>query len=120
MKLTERGKVQQKKCKIDRFVVKSLVKSICKRFRNTENREKLNLKLDPQIEETLCNKRRNYIHQYKEVKEKLYPIFFFMSEQHLSIRSKISKHLKNFKFFLVFAGQKHISHAIRATKEQVH
>ena len=42
------------------------------------------------------------------------------SEQYLSTRSKTCMHLKNFKFFLVFAGQKQFSGTRRATSEQMH
>ena len=76
MKSTERGKLQKKNCKIDRSVVKSPPDPNCKRFRSTEKRANFKLKPDPQMGTIFLNKRRNYIHQYNEVKEKLYPISF--------------------------------------------
>ena len=53
-------------------------------------------------------------HQHKEVKEKLCPVSFIFLDM---FNSKIFMHLKNFKFFIVFAGHKHISGTGRATIE---
>ena len=37
-------------------------------------RENFRLQPDQQMKQTHSNKRRSYIHQYKEVKKKLHPI----------------------------------------------
>ena len=62
--------------KINPFVVKSLLESNCKCFRQSAIREKLNLKPETQLKKTHSNNECNYTHQYKEVKEKLYEVSF--------------------------------------------
>ena len=57
-------------------MVKSDLDSSCKRFRITAIGKKFKLKPGPQMKKTLPDKRGNYIHQYREVKEMLYPISF--------------------------------------------
>ena len=76
MNLTIRGLFQPRNCKNFPFVVKSIWESNCKRFRNTVIRENFNIKPDRQMKKTHSKKRRSYIYQHKEVKEKLYPFSF--------------------------------------------
>ena len=66
------------------------------------------------------DKRRNYIHQNNEEKEKLYPIPSLLSEQGLSTKAKKCVHLLIFNFFPFIAGQKRISGTRRVTNEQAH
>ena len=58
----------------DPFLIKSVLKSICKRFLKNEIREKFRKKPDIQLKETHSNNRGNYIYQYNEVNEKLQPV----------------------------------------------
>ena len=71
MKSTKRGIFQQKNYKNNPVVVKSVLDSNCKRFRDTAIRENFNLKTETQMKKTQFNNRGSYIHQYNEVKEKL-------------------------------------------------
>ena len=57
-------------------MLKSLLESNCKRFRQSAIRENFNLKSETQLNETHSNNGGNYNHQYIEVKEKLYQVSF--------------------------------------------
>ena len=76
MKLTKEA-IFQKIPKINPFVVKSLLESNCKGFRQSAIREKFNPKPEKQLQKTHSNNECNYTHQYKEVKGKLYEVSFF-------------------------------------------
>ena len=52
-------------------VVKSVLDSNCKRFRDIAMRENFNLKPETKMKKAHSNNRGNYTHQYNEVKEKL-------------------------------------------------
>ena len=65
-----------KKPKINPFVVKSLLESNCKCFRQFTIREKFNLNPETQLKKTHSNNECNHTHQCKEVKEKLYEVSF--------------------------------------------
>ena len=69
-KLTKRGIFQPKNSKKNAVVVRSVLDSNCKRFRDTALREKFNLKPKTEMKKTHSNNRGNYTHQYNEVKEK--------------------------------------------------
>ena len=56
---------------INPFVVKSLLESNCKRFRQSAIGQTVNLKHEQQLEKTHSNNGGNFTHQYEEVKEKL-------------------------------------------------
>ena len=71
MKSTKEAIFQQKKPKINPFVVKSILESNCKRFRKSAIRKNFNLKPGTQLKKTHSNNGGNYTHQYNEVKEKL-------------------------------------------------
>ena len=75
MKSTKKA-IFQKNPKINPFVVKSLLESNCKRFRQSAIRENFNLKLETQLKKTHSNNGGDYTHQYNEVKEKLYQVSF--------------------------------------------
>ena len=57
-------------------MLKSLLESNCKRFRQSAIRENFNLKSETQLNETHSNNGGNHTHQYDEVKEKLYQVSF--------------------------------------------
>ena len=57
-------------------MLKSLLESNCKRFRQSAIRENFNLKSETQLNETHSNNGGNYTHQYDEVKEKQYQVSF--------------------------------------------
>ena len=76
MKSTKRSIYQQKKTKINPFVIKSILESNCKRFRKSTVRENFRLKPETQMKETHSNNRGNYIRQYKEVKTEAEPVSF--------------------------------------------
>ena len=67
----ERSHFPTKNPKINPFVVKSLLESNCKRFRQNAIRENFNLKPETQLKKTHSHNGGNYTHQYNEVKEKL-------------------------------------------------
>ena len=56
-------------------MIKSLLDSICKRFRDTVIRENFELKPETQMKITHSNNRGNYFHQHNEGKVKLQPVF---------------------------------------------
>ena len=60
-----------KNSKNNAVVVKSVLDSNCKRFRDTAMRENFNLKPETEMNKTHSNNRGNYTQQYNEVKEKL-------------------------------------------------
>ena len=101
-------------------MVKSLLESNCKRFRKRAIRENFNLKPETQLKKTHSNNGGNYTHQYKEVKEKLEPVSFDYLWTIFEHQVNDINASQNFEDFLVFAGQKYISGARRATNEQVH
>ena len=72
------------------------------------------------VKKTHSIQRCNFSHQHNERKEKCTQCHPFMSEQHLSTRTKTCMHLKKFQIVPIIAGQKHISGTISATNEQVH
>ena len=57
--------------KINPFVVKSLLESNCKRFRQSAIRENFNLKPETQLQKTHSNNGDNYTNRYNQVKDKL-------------------------------------------------
>ena len=57
--------------KINPLVVKLLLESNCKRFRQSAIRENFYLKPETQLKKTHSNNGGNYTNQYNEVKEKL-------------------------------------------------
>ena len=69
--VNERSHFPTENPKINPFVVKSLLESNCKRFRQSAIRENFNLKTETQLKKTLSNNGGVYTHQYNEVKEKL-------------------------------------------------
>ena len=77
MKSTKEAISQQKNPKNNPFVVKSLLESNCKRFRQSAIGENSNLKQETQLKKTHSNNGGNYTHQYDEVKEKQYQFSFF-------------------------------------------
>ena len=81
-------------------MVKLLLERICKRFRNTEKRDNFDLKPDQQMKKSLSKKRRNYIHKYKEVKEKLYPISFIYVRTKLKHQVQDMNASQKVQFFL--------------------
>ena len=70
MKSTKEA-IYQKKPKISPFVVKSLLESNCKRFRQSAIEQNFNLKHETQLKKTHSNNGGNYTHQYIKAKEKL-------------------------------------------------
>ena len=98
-----------KNSQINPFVVKSILESKCKRFRNTSIRGNFNPKPDPQRTKTQPNKRRDWCYHNIEVNSSCIPFHSFMSQKRLITRSMTSLFLENFHFFLGLAGQKHIS-----------
>ena len=98
-RLRKRGIILIKNSKISSFVVKTLLESNCKRCRNTARRQNLNVQPDRYTKKTHSNKQRSYIHQYKEVKEKLHSTSFLYVRttfEHKVQDTYASK--KNFKF----------------------
>ena len=73
----ERSHFLTKNRKINPFVVKSLLESNCKRFRQSAIRENFNLKPKSQLKKTLSTNGGNYTHHYIEVKENLLAVSFF-------------------------------------------
>ena len=71
----------------------------CNRFRNTALRQNFNLQTDWQKKKTQSNKQRSYIHQYKEVKEKLNPISFIYVWTTFEHQVQDMYDLKKFNFF---------------------
>ena len=57
-------------------MVKSLLESNCKRFRQSAIRKNFNLKHETQLKKTQPNNGDNYTHQYNEVKEEMQPVSF--------------------------------------------
>ena len=55
MKSTKKGKIPMRNFKINPLVVKSLLESICKRFRKSAVRENLNLERDPLMKKSHSN-----------------------------------------------------------------
>ena len=74
--VNERSHFPTKNPKINSFVVKLLLESNCKRFRQSAIRENFNLKPETQLKKTHSNNGGNYPHQNNEVKEELYPVSF--------------------------------------------
>ena len=110
-----------KNFKINLFVIKSVLESICKRFRKSEKRENFNQKPEAQQKKTHSIISANYTHQYKETKEKLKPVSFIYVGTNFEHQVKdIYMHLKNFNLYLIFAVHKQISGTTRATNEQLH
>ena len=73
--LDEKSHFPTKNPKINPFVVKSLLESNCKRFRQSAI-ENFNLKHETKLKKTHSNNGGNYTYPYNEVKEKLYPDSF--------------------------------------------
>ena len=71
MKSTKEAIFQQKNPKIKSFVVKSLLESNCKRFRQSALREKFNLKAETQLKKTPFDNGANSTNHHNEIKEKL-------------------------------------------------
>ena len=69
--VNERSHLSTKNPKINPFVVKSLLESNCKRFRQNAMRENFNLKPETQLKTTDSINRGNHTRQYNEVKKKL-------------------------------------------------
>ena len=69
--VNEIGHFSTKNPQINPFVVKSLLKSNCKRFRQNAIRENFNLKPETQLQKNHSNNGDNYTNQNTEVKEKL-------------------------------------------------
>ena len=76
-------------------MVKSLLESNCKRFRQSAIRENFNLKAETQLKQTHSDNGGNYTHQYNEVKEKLSPVSL------ICVRTIIEHQVKD-----MFASQK--------------
>ena len=64
----ERSRFPTKNPKINPFVVKSLLESNCKRFRQSAIRENFNVKPETQLQKTHSNNGDNYTNQYNQVK----------------------------------------------------
>ena len=75
--IDERSFLLTKNPKVNPFVVKSLLESNCKRFRQSAIRENFNLKPKSQLKKTLSTNGGNYTHHYIEVKENLLAVSFF-------------------------------------------
>ena len=118
--VNENSHIAMKNFKINPFVIKSVLEPNCKRFRKSANREKFNQK--PQARKKKLNPKSQLTTPISTMKWKRSWSQFpsFMSEQFLSTRSKTYMHLKNFKFYLIFAVRKQTSGTTRATNEQVH
>ena len=71
-------------------------------------------------EKIYSNNRDNYIHQNKEIKEKLWSVAFIYVWIIFEHQVKDLYASQKFQLFLVFSGQKHISGTRRATNKQVH
>ena len=72
VKSTKRGIFQLKTLKKNAVVIKSTLDSNCNSSRDTAIRENFNVKPETQMKKTHSNNNRgNYIHQYKEVKDKM-------------------------------------------------
>ena len=69
--VNERCHFSTKNPKINPFVVKSLLESNCKRFRESAIKENINLKHETQLKKTHAINGGDCTHQYKKVKEKL-------------------------------------------------
>ena len=83
------------------------------------NTRKLQSKTWNIAEKTHSNNGSNYTHQYNQVKEAV-TSFLLLCLNHIWAPGQ--RHVcfsKSSRFFLVFAGQKHISGSRRATNEQV-
>ena len=116
--LSQRKKAySEKHPKVSPFDIKSVSESYGKRFRDTKLRRNFNLKAETQIEKTHSKQWCNLIHQHNEITKYCIQVLSFMSEQQLTTKSKTCMHLKNFKSFLVFAGQKQISGKSRCNKK---
>ena len=68
-KVIERSLMPSKLPKGDPFLIKSVLKSICKRFLKNAIPENFRIKPDIQLKETHSNNRGKYIYQYNEVNE---------------------------------------------------
>ena len=73
-KVIERSHMPSKLPKADPFLIKSVLKSNCKRFLKNAIQEKFRKKPKIQLKETRSNNQGNYIYQYNEVNEKLQPV----------------------------------------------
>ena len=106
--------------KINPFVAESFLESNCKRFRQSAIRENFNLKPETQLQKTLSNNGDNYTNQNNQLKEKLWPVsLIYVSTKFEHQVNDMYASQKVQGFFLVFAGQKHISGTRRASNEQV-
>ena len=74
--VNEKSHIPLENFKISPFVIKSVLKSNCKRFRKSAKRENFNQKPEAQKKETHSNISANFTHQYKAVKENLNPLSF--------------------------------------------
>ena len=107
--------------KINPFVVKSLLESNCKRFRQTAIRENFDLKPKTQLKKTFSTNGGNYTHQYDWSKREAATSFLHLCLN--TIWTPGHWHICVSKcptFFPVFAGQNQISGTLGATNEHVH
>ena len=111
----------KKNPKINAFVVKTLLESNFKSLCQSAVREHFSLNPQTQLKKKLILLTEATIPiNTMKWKGSCNQFPSFMSEPSLSTRSRTCMHLKISRFFLVFAGQKHISGTHRATNEQVH
>ena len=101
-------------------MAKSLLETNCKRFRQKAKGENFNPKPETQLKKLIPITEATIAINTMKQKRSCNQFPSFMSEPYLSTRSKTCLHLKNSRFFLVLAGQKHISGTRRATNSQVH
>ena len=106
--------------KINPFVVKSLLESNFKSLCESAVRENFNLNPHTAEKKLILLTEATIPINTMKWKGSCNQFPSFMPEPYLSTRSRTCMHLKISRFFLVFAGQKHISGTHRATNEQVH
>ena len=105
-----------KTSKVNIFELEFVLLSIFKRFRKIPLQENFNLKRYPQMKRIHSNKRCNYFHQHCKNERQLYPfsfIYILTTFEHQVPKMYASR--KSQIFFVVYAGQKHISLLGRAT-----
>ena len=101
-------------------LVKSLLNSNFKRFRDTAIRENFQLKLKKQMKKTLYKNKGNYIHQNKEVKRNVVASSLYLCLNNIEHEVKNMYASQKVQVSSSFAGQKQTSGTRRATNRQVY
>ena len=119
-KVIERSHMPSKLPKGDPFLIRSVLKSNCKRFLKNAKRENFKIKPEIQLKNIHSNHGGNYICQYNEVKEKLHPVSVLYVSKTLEHQVKDKYAFQKIQFFSgLRSPETHFRHAHTATNEEM-